>query len=306
MTAPMTRAAQNNAANNHNIIINDFLNAITAAGIRFADSARIVADGCLHRVQTSDDRPGQLSGWYRLHPDHPPSGAAGDWRKGITTRWTAHRAHAMSAAEIAILAERARREHAERQAELAQKHRRAALLAATQLAQSQPAKLSHNYLIKKKIKPGIARQFGEFLILPILDIDGILRGAQLIAPDGVKRFTAGMQKAAGFIPTEYLPDGRQPLYICEGWATAATIKYMKSGVCVIAGLDAGNLASVATAARQKFPNLEIVICSDFDDVGQAKGRQAAELARAKILPMPANLPAGATDWNDYIGALNHG
>lgn len=304
MTAPMTRAAASNTPNNYNII-NEFLNAITAAGIRFADTARIVADGTLRRVQTADDRRGQLSGWYRLHADHPPSGAAGDWRKGISTRWTAARAHAMSAADIAILAERARREQAERIAELAERHRRAAILAESQLAQSKPAKLSHNYLILKKIKPGIARQFGDFLILPILGIDGALRGAQLIDEDGAKRFTAGMQKVGGFIPTQYLPDGTQPLYIAEGWATAATIAAMRPNVCVIAGLDAGNLASVATAARQKFPNLEIVIVPDFDTVGRTAGRKAAEAARAKILPMPANVPDGCTDWNDYVGVANH-
>jgi len=34
-------------------------------------------------------------------------------------------------------------------------------------------------------------------------------------------------------------------------------------------------------------------------VGRQKGREAAEAARARILPLPAEVPAGCTDWNDW-------
>lgn len=77
---------------------------------------------------------------------------------------------------------------------------------------------------------------------------------------------------------------------------------MRPNVCVVAGLDAGNLQSVALAARQRWPKLKIVVCPDFDQVGQKKGRAAAIAARAHILPLPDVVPAGATDWNDVLNA----
>jgi phage/plasmid primase-like uncharacterized protein len=59
-------------------------------------------------------------------------------------------------------------------------------------------------------------------------------------------------------------------------------------------------------ARRRWPSLEIVICPDFDPVGTAKGREAALAARAHILPPPAQIPEGATDWNDVVIATRQG
>ena len=74
----------------------------------------------------------------------------------------------------------------------------------------------------------------------------------------------------------------------------------------LAGLDAGNLASVAIVARNLWPVLDIVICPDFDKVGRQKGQEAAKKARARILPPPAEIPEGATDWLDVLNAKRQG
>jgi putative DNA primase/helicase len=81
---------------------------------------------------------------------------------------------------------------------------------------------------------------------------------------------------------------------------------MRPSVCVIAGLDAGNLASVAIEARKRWPALDIVVCPDFDKAGKAKGHDAAIAARARILPPPASIPEGASDWNDIFCARRQG
>ena len=59
---------------------------------------------------------------------------------------------------------------------------------------------------------------------------------------------------------------------------------------------------MATEARRRWPALDIVICPDFDQVGTAKAKDAAIAARARILPPPAQIPEGATDWNDVVTA----
>ena len=149
------------------------------------------------------------------------------------------------------------------------------------------------------IAPVHARQSGASLVLPVVDFTGQLWGVQFIQPDGSKRFISGMAKQGHFIPTGGHPDGTRPLWIAEGWGTASTLATMRPNVCTIAACDAGNLHSVAIEARRRWPALDIVIAGDFDAVGTTKAKDAAIAARASILPPPAQIPPGCTDWNDW-------
>jgi len=279
--------------------VEQFRAALASAGVTLAAGVHILPDGKLHRAKTHDDKPGQLSGWYRLHLDAPIAGAGGDWRQGIKVNWCSKRPERLTPAEREALHQRI--EDDKRRAQEAQeaRHRAAAQRAAHIWANSKPADAGHPYLQRKGIGPGIARQSGGALVLPVVGFDGALHGLQFIAPDGSKKFLPGMAKAAHCIPTGGLPDGSRPLWIAEGWATAATLAALRPSVCVLAALDAGNLRSVAIEARRRWPALELTICPDFDTVGRQKGREAAEAARARILPLPAEVPAGCTDWNDW-------
>jgi putative DNA primase/helicase len=278
--------------------IDQFRDALASAGIHLAAGVQIVPDGKLHRARAADDKPGQRTAWYRLHLDSPIAGAGGDWRKGISTRWCSKRESALTAQERGELATRILRERAEAQAEQERRHKEAAQRAAWVWSHAKPASPDHPYLTRKQIAPGIARQSGDAIVLPVCGFDGALHGVQYIQPDGAKRFISGMAKAGHFISAREFPDGTRPLWIAEGWATASYLQSVRPTACLVAGLDAGNLASVAIAARQRWPRLDIVICPDFDSVGQAKGKAAAIAARAHILPMPDNVPPGCTDWLD--------
>jgi len=280
--------------------VEQFRRALAAAGVILAADARIVADGQLHRAKAQGDRAGQLSGWYRLHLDEPIAGVGGDWRKGVSVRWCSKRPGRLTARERQELAARIQRERAEAEQEQERRHRAAAQRAAHIWANSKPADAGHQYLRRKGIGAGIARESRGSLVLPVVGFDGALHGLQFIDEQGQKRFLPGMAKAGHFIPTGGTPDGTRPLWIAEGWATAATLAAMRPAVQVIAALDAGNLRSVATEARRRWPALELTICPDFDAIGIEKGREAAEAARAKILPPPAEIPEGVTDWNDYM------
>ncbi len=76
--------------------------------------------------------------------------------------------------------------------------------------------------------------------------------------------------------------------------------------CVIAGLDAGNLESVAVEARKRYPSAEIIIAQDFDVIGRAKAKKAAIASHAKLLPPPTDLAPGDTDWWDVAERQSRG
>ncbi len=279
--------------------VEQFRAALADAGVILAAGSQIIPDGKLHRARAAADKSGQRTAWYRLHLDAPVAGAGGDWRQGISTRWTAKRQTAMSATERAILRERIERERKEAQAEQEARHKEAAHRAACIWANAAPASTGHPYLTRKGITPGIARMSRGALVLPVVDFSGALHGLQFIDEQGGKRFISGMAKAGHFIPAGGHPDGTRPLWIAEGYATACTLSALQPGAVVIAAADCGNLLSVATEARRRWPALSIVVCPDFDAVGRQKGQEAAEKARALILPPPAEIPEGCTDWNDW-------
>lgn len=279
--------------------VTEFQNALIGSGIFLAANTPIIPDGQLHRVRAADDKPGALSIWYNFHPDAPASGVAGNWRTGARLTWCSKRQSALSASERAEIARRITDDRKRAQEATEARHKAAAAKAVRIWANSPPAAARHPYLDRKGIIPGIARQSGPSLVLPVMDFDGQLHGLQFIAEDGGKKFLTGMSKQAHFIPVAGLPDGTETLYIAEGFATSATLQTLKPDVCHVAALDCGNLASVAQEARKRWPDISLVIAPDFDLIGQQKGRDAAIASRAMILPMPAHIPDGCTDWNDW-------
>ncbi len=283
-----------------------FFEALKTAGVAPSRPSEFVADGRLHRHHVEGDRRGTRNGWHILHLDAPASGAGGSWKSGVRMTWCAKSRQALSASELAILRRRIEQERAAAQAERDAQHRKAARIGAWVWKHGHAADPAHGYLFRKGLQPGIARQRGDALVLPVLDFSGYLRGVQYIRPDGQKRFLGGMKKASAFIPVSERPDGTRPLWVAEGWSTACTLQNLRPSVCVIAGLDAGNLLSVATEARRRWPALDIVIAGDFDAIGTAKAKDAAIAARARTLPPPAEIPEGATDWNDVVIATRQG
>jgi len=284
----------------------EFFRELQAAGVAPSSPSELVSDGRLHRHHVEGDRCGTRNGWHVLHLDPPASGVGESWKIGVRVTWCAKSRQALSAVELSILRRRIEQERAAARAERDAQHREAAKRGAWVWEHAKPANPNHEYLERKGLRPGIARQRGDALVLPVLDFSGFLRGVQYIFPDGLKRFIQGMKKAGAFIPVGVKPDGTRPLWIAEGWATAATIQAMRPDVCVIAAIDAGNLKVVAMEARHRWPWLEIVICLDFDPVGTVKGREAALAAHAQILLPPAQIPEGTTDWNDVFIATRQG
>jgi len=153
----------------------------------------------------------------------------------------------------------------------------------------------HPYLQAKRITAGHARQLGPRLVPPIVDLDGRMHSLQFVDAGGGKRMLRGGRKRGCAIPVSGRR-GADRILVCEGWATGMSLASMEPQALVLAAVDAGNLQPVAVECRNRWPDSEIVVCGDNDEVGRRKAREAALAARALVA-----IPEGpGTDWNDAV------
>lgn len=217
-----------------------------------------------------------------------------------------------------LAAERARKE-AERlraEAEYRERADRAARDARDLWGDAQPATLDGAPYLARK---GLAHAHGArmlrdgTLLVPMLSVaDGQLLNVQRIGAE--KRFLPGGRKSelAFLIGLESLDQltHASVVLLAEGFATAASV-HEATGLPVLVCFDAGNLAKVAAAVRQRWPALPIVVCADDDREtaersGKNPGREGAMAAvRAAstatglaVMVLPTDLPDTGTDFND--------
>lgn len=103
-----------------------------------------------------------------------------------------------------------------------------------------------------------------------------MRTVQFIQHDGRKFFLRGGEVSCTFFVIDDAKiKGSDTVYLAEGLATALTIwmSYNKS-VPVISFGSAGNLANVANALIQEYPNIKMVVCLDHNT---AAFKKASEL-----------------------------
>jgi putative DNA primase/helicase len=146
------------------------------------------------------------------------------------------------------------------------------------------------------------RQLDSVLLIPLVDINLNLMNLQRITPNGAKRFLPGGKITGCFSLLGNITE-HGSLYVCEGWATGATI-HQVTGHPVACAMNCGNLKSVAAALRQKHPTLTLTIAGDDDrntegNPGRAKAIEAAKQARALVTtPEFCRPDCGCTDFND--------
>ena len=129
------------------------------------------------------------------------------------------------------------------------------------------------YCRNKQVEPsGLKRwQFadgGQVLLVPMYNSDNKLRNLQFIHADGGKHgLTGGQQGDCHFWIAK--PKRGQPICICEGWATGASI-HQATGYGVVVAFNAGNLLSVAQWVREQYPEDRIILCADDDQKTDAR------------------------------------
>lgn len=259
-----------------------------------------IPDGMIHRFHVPGDKPGARNGWYVLYLDGIASGAFGSWKASGSSSWSSRRP--AGHLEAQLVAQRV--EQAKRQRE-AEQHQRQQTAAAEAIGLWRAAGLAdpdHLYLIRKGCQPHILRQHGAELLVPLF-MGRQLVNLQRIRPDGTKRFMPGGRVTGCYSPIGRIEPG-QPLYICEGWATGATIHEAK-GAAVACAMNAGNLLEAGERLRRAYPDTPLIVAGDDDRQTEgnpgrtAANRAAVALGCGLIFPPWSGVePLSLSDFND--------
>ncbi|MCY1507391.1 DNA primase TraC [compost metagenome] len=264
-----------------------------------------VADGAIHRFHVPGDRTGTYNGWYVLFADGIASGCFGSWKAGSSHTWSSRDpANPVEAEQVRQRIEQAR---LQRESERERLQANAAEYANRRWRDARRADPEHPYLLAKQVRSYALRQHGDLLLVPLYH-GGQLVNLQRIGPDGSKRFLSGGQVKGAYSPLGRIEPGCR-LYVCEGWATAATI-HQHSGCPVAAAMNSGNLEPVAKALRAKYGELiELVIAGDDDrqTLAEGKGNPGRSAAMGAAIAVnglvafpdwPPGAPLNLSDFND--------
>ena len=273
--------------------LTQFKHAISKSGI--TPPPEVVDDGMIHRF-SSNGKSDNKDGWYVLHDDGIASGSFGDWRTGFNQTWHADIGRPLTHTEQSAHKARTETMRLKREAEDI-KTKVEAKQRASDIWDKSVKVEDHPYLTRKLVNAYGIKQSGDALIIP-LRADGEIHSLQFINADGGKKFLTG-----GRIKSCYFSIGKPQdvIYICEGYATGASI-YEATGDAVAIAFNAGNLLEVATAIHVKYPALKLVMCADDDvsGIGVDKANIAAQVVGADVVvpDFGDNRPEGVSDFND--------
>lgn len=279
-------------------VFQQFREALIARGI--VPPATIIADGKLHRCD-AEGSAGKGDAAYLLHKDGIPAGGFQNWRDGKDWQnWRADVERELTTTEKAKYQQRVKDAIKQREMENAKRVKEAREYATT-LWDEAISCISHPYLTRKGIGAHGVRQHQERLLIPVRDENGTLHSLQFIDPSGSKRFLMGGRTFGCF---HLIGEPDKVLCVVEGFATGASI-HEATGYAVAVAFCAGNLMSVATAAKKKYPGLQLILCADDDyhtdgNPGLTKAREAAKTVGGS-LAVPnfgEKRPEGATDFSD--------
>lgn len=296
----------------------------------------VVGGTKLTYVPVVGDKPGEKRGSYSLHLDGRPAGYIRNNRTETALKWKAGTTQSLTPEDRSHLHAAAAQAKQERAIAVEASYARVAtqIEAVWNAAQEQKQvrtengqtwSCMHPYLTNKGIEgKGLRVKFGtenepvSALLVPVRDIDGKLTSLQTIDPDGNKKFWPGGKVQGGSCIIGDQKDTAWPLIICEGYATGETLHKL-TGATVAVAFNAGNLAAVAQAQREKNPHRTIYVAGDNDhtkegtvgqdgkpriNVGKVKAQEAAELVRGVVLipQFDRIADAGRSDWNDLAKA----
>ena len=284
-----------------------FAEALAAAGLVVEGVP--VADGALHRCGVAGNPRGK-DGAYRIHRDAPACCWWRNWGTGDTGTRTLAPEKDMSPAERQTLRERIAAARKAAEEEQSKRHAAATKLARVLWERATPAPDSHAYLVRKQVPAlGLRQDAQGRLVVPVRDADGGLVSLQFILPEKPvngpdKLFLKGGRTAGGWFAIPARNGGHDgPLCIAEGYATAASI-HLATGHACLAAFNAGNLSAVASMARKRYPDREIILCADNDvrtddrpNTGVEAATKAAQAVGGKLAVCPAH-EGRPTDFND--------
>lgn len=166
------------------------------------------------------------------------------------------------------------------------------------------------YMARKKIEAILHHDDGlrvtqdGALVVPTRELNGYLWGYQIIYNDGKKRFCRGqrMTRLCHIIKGQ----ADKPVYVCEGYATGASVRLATGGEVVVV-FNCHNMKALAVEIANKYHGREVVLCADNDqfktDAGIKAAKEASRLSHNLPIAMPEfsenDLADKPTDYNDY-------
>ena len=257
-------------------------------------------DGAIRRFHVPGDKHGSVNGWYLLFADGIASGCFGSWKAGTSHTWSS-RAPA-DHLEAQLIRQRIEQAKRQREAEQHQRQQAAAEYGNRRWRDARRADPDHPYLITKGVRAYALRQHGDVLLVP-LTFGGQLANLQRIKPDGTKRFLFGGMVKGVCSLLGSITAGK-PLYVCEGWATGATI-HADTGAAVACTMNAGNLLAVGQRLQRQHPDAVLIVAGDDDRLTESNPGKTAAINAAATLgcglvlpPWTGAEPLTLTDFND--------
>ena len=163
------------------------------------------------------------------------------------------------------------------------------------------------------------------LLVPARDMDGKLWSVQRVNPMFKGFMTSGRVSGLHTVAGSDVPlmdgplakDASLPLIVAEGYATADTVSKIAEQPVIVA-FNAGNLQSIVTQLRERFPDRQIIVAGDNDhakentigadgrpakNVGKEKAIAAAESVDGLVMLPRFSKGEQGSDWNDkYLAA----
>lgn len=137
------------------------------------------------------------------------------------------------------------------------------------------------------------------MLIPIISLDKKFMSYQRIRKNGTKLLCADGVKSGGFYPIGAWNSTMRQVILAEGYATGATL-YESTGITVMVCFDVGNVTTLAKMLKEKFPELDVIIATDFDLEKNQAGLLTAlrinqELGYKVVFPIAV---VDGSDWND--------
>lgn len=273
----------------------DFTAAMGTAGLTIP--ANITANGKIQRFSLNGKN--DKAGWYVLTLESDFAyGAYGDWRSGETYKWCSESESKLTPDQVAK--RKASDEALKKQQE---EDRAAAAMECRKVwVSAKPAPADFPYLAKKGVPTHDLRIHAGHLIIPMRDNMGEIQSLQRIWPDGFKAHWPGGDPKSHYYT---IPGKPKEFYLCEGYATGASIHEATGGTVIVA-FQAGNLMAVAGAIKKKYPSIMVTVCADNDQWKPEVGNTGMDKAHAvgkkygwKVVhPEFAKTDTKPTDFND--------
>ncbi|MBW3503380.1 VapE domain-containing protein [Pseudomonas sp. NKUCC02_KPG] len=292
---------------------------------QFADHglepAQPLTFGKLTRCKTTQDKGKEKNGWYVIHEHRTEKnetlifGSFGDWRSGDSNKVKV-KSGRMSQEERDVM--RARQEEGKRRAaEIAANAARRAANRASGLFKRMPEKGRSAYLDRKQIV-GMGVRYAPrsgAVLVPMSNVRDQIVGLQVIYPEKQQDtgrdksyWPYGMSKEGAFHLIGPHPEPGEPVLVCEGYATGASL-HMATSLTVAIAFDAGNLSGVAKVMRERFPGRALIVCRDDDwktkrpngepwNPGEEKGSNAALIVGGQVVG-PVFSGEREIKWTDF-------